>query len=111
VPTVSAVVGGVISLNCRALLSNARIVAIDEATANVDRATDVLIQETLRRVVSAMNKTLLVIAHRIDTVMDCDLILVISNGSVEEFGHPSVLLCNKKGAFSKIVRSAQRLKL
>ena len=92
----------------RALLTDAKILALDEATANVDRLTDSLIQESLRSLIAEKNKTLLVIAHRIDTVMDCDLLLVLDRGALMEFGSPAELLGNTDGRFAGMVSAAKQ---
>ena len=92
----------------RALLADAKILALDEATANVDRLTDSLIQESLRSLIAEKNKTLLVIAHRIDTVMDCDLLLVLDRGALMEFGSPAELLGKKNGRFAGMVSAAKQ---
>ncbi|CAG0891057.1 unnamed protein product [Cyprideis torosa] len=88
----------------RALLRRTRILILDEATANVDLKTDQLIQKTLRK--SFQEHTVITIAHRLETVIDNDRILVLENGSVQEFGRPSELLRNKSGAFMKLVENA-----
>ena len=93
---------------CRALLSDAKILALDEATANVDRATDALIQNSLHSIITQNEKTLLIIAHRIDTVMDCDLLLVLQNGEMAEFGSPQSLLSHKNGVFAGMVEAAKK---
>ena len=92
----------------RALLTEAKILALDEATANVDRLTDSLIQESLRALIAEKSKTLLVIAHRIDTVMDCDLLLVLDGGVLAEFGSPAELLGRKGGHFASMVNTAKQ---
>jgi ATP-binding cassette subfamily C (CFTR/MRP) protein 4 len=85
----------------RAILKNAKIVALDEATASVDLETDEMIQRTIRR--KFKNSTVLTIAHRTDTVMDSDKILVMDAGSVVEFGNTEDLLRGPDGYFSGFV--------
>eukprot|EP00210_Caulerpa_lentillifera_P007448 g7118.t1 len=87
----------------RALLADSKILALDEATANVDRTTDAMIQDALHSTTVRNEKTLLIIAHRIDTVLDCDLILVLDSGRVAEFGSPVSLLSRENGLFKRMV--------
>jgi ABC-type multidrug transport system fused ATPase/permease subunit len=94
----------------RALLQDAHVLALDEATANVDRATDALIQEALRDFAhadTAKGRLLLVIAHRIDTIMDCDNLLLLGGGELLESGSPRALAESPGSAFGAMVRAAQ----
>lgn len=81
----------------RALVRDAKIVVLDEATASVDLETDKRIQETIRT--EFRGKTLLCIAHRIRTILSYDRILVMNAGQVEEFASPLELFTRENGAF------------
>ncbi|XP_073264842.1 ABC transporter C family member 12-like isoform X2 [Populus alba] len=88
----------------RALLRRSKILVLDEATASVDVRTDALIQKTIRE--EFRSCTMLVIAHRLNTIIDCDRILVLEAGQVLEHGTPEeLLLPNKGSAFSRMVQS------
>ncbi|XP_025264055.1 multidrug resistance-associated protein 4 [Camponotus floridanus] len=86
----------------RAILQNNRILVLDEATANVDPTTDALIQTTIRKKFKTC--TVLTIAHRLNTIMDSDKVLVMDHGQMLEFDHPYVLLQNEKSHFSAMVQ-------
>uniref|UniRef100_A0A8C4X1U4 Cystic fibrosis transmembrane conductance regulator n=1 Tax=Eptatretus burgeri TaxID=7764 RepID=A0A8C4X1U4_EPTBU len=88
----------------RALLRHNRILVIDEATANVDPRTDALIQQTIRNKFD--NCTVLTIAHRLNTIVDCDRILVMAEGQAREFASPHVLLERPDSLFSRLVEQA-----
>ncbi|XP_066267905.1 ATP-binding cassette sub-family C member 4-like isoform X4 [Branchiostoma lanceolatum] len=86
----------------RALLRKNRILIIDEATANVDPRTDQLIQQTIRH--KFRHCTVLTIAHRLNTIIDMDRIMVIDGGHIKEFDEPFWLLEVKRhGWFSRMV--------
>uniref|UniRef100_A0A671PXA5 Cystic fibrosis transmembrane conductance regulator n=1 Tax=Sinocyclocheilus anshuiensis TaxID=1608454 RepID=A0A671PXA5_9TELE len=86
----------------RAILRKNRILIIDEATANVDPRTDELIQKTIRD--KFKECTVLTIAHRLNTIIDSDRILVLDAGRIHEYDAPHVLLQNQNGIFYKMVQ-------
>lgn len=88
----------------RALLKKPRILILDEATASVDYANDQLIQTTIRE--QFKEATVLTIAHRIDTIMDYDRIMVLDAGELKEFDSPEKLLQNPNSLFTRLARSA-----
>ncbi|CBI30983.3 unnamed protein product, partial [Vitis vinifera] len=87
----------------RALLRRSKILVLDEATAAVDVRTDALIQKTIREEFKTC--TMLVIAHRLNTIIDCDRILVLDAGQVVEYDTPEELLQDEGSSFSRMVRS------
>uniref|UniRef100_A0A671UTH0 ATP binding cassette subfamily C member 4 (PEL blood group) n=1 Tax=Sparus aurata TaxID=8175 RepID=A0A671UTH0_SPAAU len=90
----------------RAILRKNRILIIDEATANVDPRTDSLIQQTIRD--KFHECTVLTIAHRLNTIIDCDRILVLAAGRIQEYDQPYVLLQNPDGLFYQMVQQTGR---
>ncbi|KAH7469097.1 ATP-binding cassette sub-family C member 2 [Phytophthora ramorum] len=88
----------------RALLKDSQVVVLDEATANVDTATDALIQTTIQETFAA--KTVLIIAHRINTILHCDKIAVLDAGRVAEFGCPSDLLAQPQSVFAALAKNS-----
>ncbi|GAY44020.1 hypothetical protein CUMW_079090 [Citrus unshiu] len=85
----------------RVLLKKKRILVLDEATASIDTATDNLIQQTIREETSRC--TVITVAHRIPTVIDNDLVLVLDEGKVLEYDSPRQLLEDNSSSFSKLV--------
>ncbi|XP_054260595.1 multidrug resistance-associated protein 1-like [Macrosteles quadrilineatus] len=88
----------------RALLRKTKVLVLDEATAAVDLETDNIIQQTIRREFKSC--TVLTIAHRLQTIMDYDRILVMENGRVAEYENPKTLLQNSKSIFYHMVQDA-----
>ncbi len=88
----------------RALLRKPKVLLLDEATASIDAATDKRIQEMVRRVF--VGCTELTVAHRLNTIADSDLIAVLDDGRVAEFGAPSKLLENPASRYSIMVNKS-----
>lgn len=86
----------------RALLKKSSILVLDEATASVDSATDGVIQKVISQ--EFKNRTVVTIAHRIHTVINSDLVLVLSDGRIAEFDTPTRLLERENSFFSKLIR-------
>lgn len=84
----------------RAILKEPKIILLDEATSAVDSQTEHNIQSALRRLTEG--RTTFVIAHRLSTVMDADIMLVIKDGAIIEQGAPKELLKDKEGKFSHL---------
>ncbi len=85
----------------RALLKDAPVVLLDEATASLDAENETYIQKAISRLIK--NKTVIIIAHRMRTVSGADKIVVIDGGHVAETGKPSELI-KKNGIYAKMVR-------
>ena len=88
----------------RALLTPSNILVLDEATAAVDVETDRMLQQTLRSPLFS-NRTIITVAHRINTILDSDRVVVLDKGEVAEFGAPQDLI-KQKGLFYGLVREA-----
>ncbi|ENN79951.1 hypothetical protein YQE_03598, partial [Dendroctonus ponderosae] len=90
----------------RAIVRKNKVLVMDEATANVDRHTDFLIQKTIREAFS--DCTVITIAHRLNTIMDYDKALVMEAGRAVEFAPPHELLENPASYFSRMVAQTGR---
>lgn len=84
----------------RALLRKSNILVIDEATANVDGATDASVQSTIRE--NFRHATVITVAHRLHTIMNSDMIMVFEKGELVEFDKPLTLLNDPSSLFSKM---------
>ncbi|VAH73935.1 unnamed protein product [Triticum turgidum subsp. durum] len=85
----------------RVLLSRNRILVLDEATASIDSATDAILQRVIKQEFSGC--TVITIAHRVPTVTDSDIVMVLSYGKLIEYDRPSRLMENEDSSFFKLV--------
>uniref|UniRef100_A0A8C5LE61 ATP-binding cassette sub-family C member 10 n=1 Tax=Jaculus jaculus TaxID=51337 RepID=A0A8C5LE61_JACJA len=90
----------------RALLTDAKILCIDEATASVDQKTDQLLQQTICK--RFANKTVLTIAHRLNTILNSDRVLVLQAGKVVELDSPAALRNQPHSLFQQLLQSSQQ---
>ncbi|KAJ2094269.1 ABC transporter C member 13 [Coemansia sp. S100] len=88
---------------CRVIMRKQKIVVLDEATANVDLETDKSIQELISK--EFRDCTVLTIAHRLETIMNSDRIIVMDKGTIAEIGTPQELLA-KDGMFALLVKTS-----
>ena len=85
----------------RSILEPSKLVLFDEATANIDIKTEEKIQETIKE--RFRDSTMVVVAHRVQTVLECDKIIVMEQGRVLDFDSPENLMSRKDGFFKQIV--------
>ncbi|CAL5409212.1 unnamed protein product [Camellia sinensis] len=85
----------------RALLKRRKILVLDEATASIDNATDSIIQKIIR--IEFEDCTVITVAHRIPTVMDCTMVLAISEGQLVEYDEPMKLISKEGSLFGQLV--------
>ncbi|NXN27692.1 MRP7 protein, partial [Nycticryphes semicollaris] len=90
----------------RALLTQAKVLCIDEATASVDQKTDQLLQQTIRQ--RFADKTVLTIAHRLNTILDSDRVLVMQAGRVAELDSPTHLSKKDGSLFQRLLQNGQQ---
>lgn len=89
----------------RALLKAPKVLLMDEATASIDYATDAKIQETIRLI----KNTTITIAHRLQTIIDYDKVLVLDKGTVIEYGDPYDLVRKEGGSFQAMCETTGEL--
>lgn len=86
----------------RALLKKSSILVLDEATASIDSATDGILQKIITH--EFKQRSIVTIAHRIHTVIDSDLVLVLSDGRIAEYDSPARLLERENSFFSRLIK-------
>ncbi|KAF2678970.1 hypothetical protein K458DRAFT_394379 [Lentithecium fluviatile CBS 122367] len=91
----------------RALLKHPKVLLMDEATASIDYATDAKIQDTIREI----RNTTITIAHRLQTIIDYDKVLVLDKGQVVEFGDPWDLIRREGGIFRAMCETTGEMEL
>lgn len=90
----------------RAILKNAPILVLDEATSSLDNKSELLVQEALERLMK--NRTTIIIAHRLSTIQNVDTIITLKNGMIDEIGSPDEL-SHSKGIYARLL-SLSKLK-
>ncbi|CAH1997626.1 unnamed protein product [Acanthoscelides obtectus] len=88
----------------RAIIRKNRIVVLDEATANMDPETEFLIQKTI--VENFSSATVFIIAHRLQSILDCHKVMVMDKGEIIEFEDPLVLMEDKNSVFTQMLKNA-----
>ncbi|KAJ5098890.1 hypothetical protein N7532_005891 [Penicillium argentinense] len=88
----------------RALLRQGNILILDEATSNIDTKTDEIMQRVIRE--KFCNHTIISVAHKLDTILDYDRVVVLDAGRIVETGEPYALLTEPKSHFAKLYSSA-----
>lgn len=87
---------------CRSILRHNKIVILDEATANIDVVTEQRILELIST--EFKNATMITIAHRMNTIIQSDKVLILSQGEVLEFGDPKLLMADGKSHFNSFLK-------
>lgn len=88
----------------RAIIKKNKIIVLDEATANMDPETEHLVQKTIIENFSGC--TVFLIAHRLQSILDCHKVMVMENGEIMEFEDPLVLLEDEKSMFAQMIKNA-----
>lgn len=90
----------------RAILKPTKIVLVDEATANIDVKTESVIYKAMNE--SFKHSTVITVAHRLNTVINSDRILVLEGGLLKEYDNPQVLLRNPNSFFASLYNESQK---
>ena len=93
---------------CRAILKNNRVVLMDEATANIDIKTEETIQTLINE--KFRDATVITIAHRLNTIINSDKVLVLDKGRVAEFDTPKILMEDSSSIFYSFIQKMNKLK-
>lgn len=93
---------------CRAILRKNKIVILDEATANIDVVTEQKIQKLIKE--EFTESTVITIAHRLNTIIKSDKVLVLSHGQVVEYDTPKKLMSDPESEFSKLLKELKKKK-
>ncbi|GMP70417.1 hypothetical protein CsSME_00029276 [Camellia sinensis var. sinensis] len=86
----------------RPLLRKSKLLVLDKATASIDNATNLILQRTIRT--EFADCTVITVPHRIPTVMDCTMVLAISDGKLVEFDEPMKLMKRENSLFGQLVK-------
>jgi len=93
---------------CRAVLRKNRVVVLDEATANIDIVTEKKIQTIINE--EFASSTVITIAHRLNTIMHSDKVLVLSHGEIVEYDAPQTLMSDPNSKFSELLKEIKKKK-
>ena len=93
----------------RILLNKKPLVLMDEATASIDNKTEAFIQEIIKT--KFEGSTMIMIAHRLNTILHCEKVVVMENGKVVEFGEVKVLANDKSSVFGKMLKKSDEINM
>ena len=91
---------------CRAIMRKCQVVILDEATSNIDVVTEERIQALLEKFLK--ESTVITVAHRLNTIITSDKVLVLSFGRVKEFDSPDSLMQDPNSEFSKLLQELKK---
>ena len=91
---------------CRAILRKSKLIVLDEATSNIDVVTEQRIQKLID--LNFRDSTMLTIAHRLNTIICSDKVLVLSFGKVAEYDSPTNLMKDRDSEFSQLLKELKR---